>query len=37
MAFIRNMFRMEILRRRVQKDFSRTNLVRETSIFREKF
>ena len=30
LAFIRTMFRMEILRHRVQKDFSRTNLVRET-------
>ena len=37
LAFIRTMFRMEILRHRVQKDFSRTNLVRETSIFRGKF
>ena len=36
LAFIRTMFRMEILRHRVQKDFSRTNLVRETSIFGEK-
>ena len=37
LAFVRTMFRMEILRHRVQKDFSRTNLVRETSIFRGKF
>ena len=37
LAFIRTMLRMEILRHRVQKDFSRTNLVRETSIFRGKF
>ena len=34
LAFIRTMLRMEILRHRVQKYFSRTNLVRETSIFR---
>ena len=37
LAFTRTMFRMEILRHRVQKDFSRTNLVRETWIFRGKF
>ena len=37
LAFIRTMFRMEILRHRVKKDFSRTNLVRETSIFGGKF
>ena len=37
LAFIRTMFRMEILRHRVQKDFSRTKLVRGTSIFRGKF
>ena len=37
LAFIRTMLRMEILRHRVQNDFSRTNLVRETSIFRGNF
>ena len=37
LAFIRTMSRKEILRHRVQKDFSRTDLVRETSIFHEKF
>ena len=37
LAFIWIMVRMEILRHRVQIDFSHPNLVRETSIFRGRF